>query len=121
MGYILTGIALILIAILSPFVIVYTTVKYAIKNNLETWYALMDKYNFTIAISLDQLGNVMFQELFNDILITKDAEMKFGDEDETISIVLAANYENDTLKTTGKILVYILELLDKGHIKNLTT
>lgn len=71
-------------------------------------------YFFLIALSLDQLGNVVMAELFNDILIKKNRDL-FGNPDETISSVLGKNQLNGTLKPLGKLLVNILNKIEKDH------
>ena len=73
-------------------------------------------YFKTIAIAVDQLGNVVMSNLLNDILI-KDYGYKFGDEDETISKVLGVNKANNTLLKTGKIVSSILNKIDKNHVE----
>jgi len=72
-----------------------------------------------IAVSIEQLNNKVCKELFNDILIKKEG-YSFGKVDETISSVLGRNILKGTLTTTGKILVKILDTLDKDHcVKNI--
>ncbi|MCF6349253.1 MAG: hypothetical protein L3J20_13320 [Flavobacteriaceae bacterium] len=41
-------------------------------------------------LSIDQMGNVAMQDLFNDIFTIKNG-YQFGNEDETISSVLGKN------------------------------
>ena len=67
-----------------------------------------------IAVSIDQLNNKVCKELFNDTLITKDG-YGFGKVDETISSALGRNVLKGTLTTAGKVLVKILDILDKDH------
>jgi hypothetical protein len=66
------------------------------------------------AISLDRFGNREFRTLFNKTLITANGH-QFGDMKETISGVLGKNERDNTLSKTGKILVWILDKLDKNH------
>ena len=56
-------------------------------------------------------------ELFNDILI-KIGGYKFGNRQETISSVLGKNQRSNTLTKAGKILRFILDVIDKDHCKN---
>ena len=67
-----------------------------------------------IAVSVDQLGNVICGRLFNDIMITKNWYL-FWDEDETISSCIWKNKKNGTLKFCGKVLDTILDAIDPGH------
>lgn len=52
--------------------------------------------------------------MFNDILITPDG-YKFGNFEETVSQVLGHNENSHTLTKTGKIIVKILNTIDKNH------
>ena len=74
-------------------------------------------YFLEIAIGIDHLGNIMMQHLFNQILIKKNG-YPFGFKFETISSVLGKNLERNTLKICGRILNYILNLMDKNHSLN---
>lgn len=66
------------------------------------------------AINLDKFGNREFRTLLNKTL-KLEAGHKFGDISETISGVLGKNERDKTLSATGKILVSILDKLDKNH------
>lgn len=72
---------------------------------------------FAIALSLDQLGNVVMKDLFNTIFITSDGH-RFGSEDETVSSVLGRNKKKKTLRTLGKALADLLNWLDRDHVEN---
>ena len=70
------------------------------------------------AIAIDQAGNVFCSELFNTILITNKAVVKFGDPDRTISAVLGyAQYFNRATKL-GNRLIIILDTIDHNHCYN---
>jgi hypothetical protein len=56
-------------------------IKISFKELLQRWH----QYFLKMAISIDQLGNLVLQDLFNDLLITTKSQHSFGDEDETIS------------------------------------
>lgn len=67
-----------------------------------------------MAISVDLFGNVAYSGLFNRYLLI-DGKYLFGSPYETISEVLGwAQHYNDLTKG-GKILVSILDFLDKNH------
>jgi hypothetical protein len=66
---------------------------------------------------IDQMGNVTMQDLFDEILITKD-DYTFGNVDETISSVLGKNERQFTLKGFGKALVKFLNFIDPNHALN---
>lgn len=72
---------------------------------------------FKIAVSIDQLGNVVCSQLFNAVLINNEG-YKFGDEDETISSVLGKNKVRGTLSWLGLGLSLLLDKIDKNHSEN---
>ena len=81
----------------------------------------VSQYFKAIALSIDQLGNVAFAGLLNDVLIDKTLlklAHNFGDEDETISEVLGWNKLTGALSKTGVILSNILNFIDKNHVDN---
>ena len=71
-------------------------------------------YFRSTAVNIDRFGNREFRALFNKMLI-KENGYKFGDIRETISSVLGKNQRDDTLSKWGKVLVWILDLIDKNH------
>lgn len=75
-----------------------------------------EKYFLSSAINLDRFGNYEFRTLFN-LTLKKKEGYKFGDFRETISSVLGKNQRDNTLSRTGKILAFILDVLDKEHCK----
>lgn len=75
------------------------------------------EYALKIAISIDQLGNVLMQHLFNLIWIKKEG-YKFGNRDETISSVLGKNKQLAMLTGFGKVIDKILDFIDPNHSLN---
>ena len=69
-----------------------------------------------MALSVDQLGNVVMSTLFNDLLITKYGH-KFGDEDQTVSMVLGVNKAMGTLTKLGKFIADVLNKIDPNHVE----
>jgi hypothetical protein len=110
LGFILLIISILLSVILLPLGWLYSlvTLRLSVKR--------LGAYFKTIAIAVDQLGNVVLSNLLNDVLINKNG-YKFGDEDETISKVLGINKANNTLLKTGKIISSILNRIDKNHVE----
>lgn len=110
MGLILTIIAWTLLGILGiPAIIVGVIYSLIIHKG--------NSYFHDTAISLDQLGNVVCQHLFNLILIKKNG-IRFGNPDETISSVLGKNNRDKTLTKLGQFFANLLNKLDKGHTDN---
>ena len=100
-GFLLMIIAIVLSAVLMPVGYLYTmiTFRFSVKKLGAYWKI--------IAVSIDQLGNAVCANLFNDLLIKKEGH-KFGDEDETISMVLGLNKASKTLLPLGKALAGLL-------------
>jgi 8-oxo-dGTP diphosphatase len=105
-GFILLIIALFLSVVVLP-------VAFAFQI-LTALFKAVDKYLFKIAKSIDQLGNVVCEHLFNVTLIKKNG-YKFGNEDVTISHVLGMNEKTNTLSFAGKGLACLLNTIDKDH------
>ena len=68
-------------------------------------------YFLELAISIDQLGNVIMQHLLNLIWIRKEG-YKFGNRDETISSVIGKNLKDGTLSSFGMLFSKILDTID---------
>ena len=66
------------------------------------------------ALSLDIWANKEFRTLWNTQLRIASG-YKFGRENETISSALGKNERDKTLSKKGKLLVKILDFLDKNH------
>jgi len=84
--------------------------------SLINWFVVDNKcgYFLSSAINLDKFGNREFRTLFNTFLILESG-YKFGNINETISSVLGKNERDNTLTQTGKIVVWILDKIDKNH------
>ncbi|WP_222984832.1 hypothetical protein [Flagellimonas meishanensis] len=75
------------------------------------------EFALQIAISVDQLGNVVMQHLFNALWISKDG-YAFGNRDETISSVLGKNKQLQTLTGFGRAIDGFLDFIDPNHSLN---
>jgi len=82
--------------------------------SLINWFFVKNKKGYfeSSAINLDKFGNREFRTLFNKTLATGH---KFGDINETISSVLGRNELTNTLTNGGKVIVWILDKIDKDH------
>jgi len=74
------------------------------------------KYLLNVAISYDQLGNVLGGPLFNTLL-KKPGGRPFGDADETISYVLGKNKRINKLTRLGKWIADGLNKIDPNHVE----
>ena len=68
------------------------------------------------AVNLDRFGNSEFRTLFN-LTLKKKEGYKFGNMEETISSALGKNQQNGTLTRTGRVLVWILDTIEKEHCR----
>lgn len=75
------------------------------------------EFSLKIAVSIDQLGNVIMQHLFN-LLWIKEGGYEFGNSDETISSALGKNKQLGTLSGFGKAIDKILDSIDSNHSLN---
>lgn len=99
--------AILLFTIFAPIGFLYTLIKLILNPKiLFDWF-------WHMAVSIDQTGNTVCQELFNDTLIIDG--YSFGNPDETVSGVLGKNKLSGSLTTFGKLLDNILEKLEKNH------
>ena len=111
--------AVVLSVLLMPLGFIYGIIRLWAKADFKKWFVKFGKYLFVIAVSIDQLGNVIMQEMFDDLLI-KPYGYKFGNEDETISSVIGKNKLMNTLTSAGKFLDWILNIFEKDHsVKNI--
>ena len=86
----------------------------------------MKQFFTSLAASIDQFGNTAFAALFNDLFLKKPLLVHgqsvyfFGNKDETISEVLGWNNQffHYNLSRTGRVLIWLLDLLDTDHCYN---
>jgi hypothetical protein len=109
-GLILFILSTFLASVIYPIGFVYSIVLTLVKSGYKT----LDDYLFNCALATDQHANVFLAKLFNDVMI-KTGGHKFGNPDETISSVLGKNKLIGKLSYFGKVLDFILHLLDNNH------
>lgn len=73
-------------------------------------------YFFSSALALDKYANRELRTLWNVTLRTSKG-YPFGNVEETISSALGKNERDGTLTWVGKVLVWLLDKLDKGHAR----
>ena len=102
-------VAVLLVVVLIPLALIVKVVKAIVTVGFDwSWF-------MRLAVSLDQLGNVIGDDFFNLLLIQDDLIAPFGDEDETVSSVLGKNYLADNLTMFGRMLRRVLHWLDPNH------
>ena len=115
-GFILLPISIILLISTGWMGLLYTLLVSILKP--LAFFKRMASFSMIIAISIDQLGNVILQDLLNKLFITKKSEHLFGNEDHTISSVLGENKKAQTLSLVGNRVAEILDFIDKNHVLN---
>jgi hypothetical protein len=118
MGVILFLVAQIVIVVLFPVGFIAGVVKSFYNHHFNTGLRNLDAKFLTLAKSIDKYGNVVCAELFDWALITKEAKVKFGRIEQTISAVIGHNEKAGTLTKTGKILVKVLNWIDPNHTQD---
>jgi len=109
-GFILLVLSVLMSIALYPIGWFYSIITFRCSfKKLNSWW-------FVMAVSVDQLGNVVMSTLFNDILITKSG-YQFGNEDYTISFVLGVNKKTGTLTKLGKFIADALNKIDNNHVE----
>lgn len=106
--------AIILSAILYPIAIATSLAKNFWKTKFGEGIRKMNRQLLEIATSIDANGNVVCDDLFNQILIKKDG-YQFGNRRETVSSALGKNQIKMTLTWMGSSLVWILDKIEKDH------
>jgi 8-oxo-dGTP diphosphatase len=117
-GFILFVISIALLVLTGWVGLAYTILTFLFRVRILGLLKGLNKLFLRMAVSIDQLGNVLMQELFNAILIKKESLDKFGSEDETISSVIGKNQKRGMLTGAGNALNWVLNKIDPGHSLN---
>ncbi|SFW76809.1 hypothetical protein SAMN02927921_04162 [Sinomicrobium oceani] len=112
-GVLLFAISIVLFVITCPLGFIYGLFYTAIQKSVRG----IGEYTLQMAISIDQLGNVVMQHILNLLLIKKGG-YKFGNRDETISSAIGKNIQLETLSGFGKLIDKILDFIDPDHSLN---
>lgn len=111
MGILLSIIAKVLFIALLPLAIIQTAIVRLFN------YKKLDSHFYNIALSIDQLANVVYRDIFKLVFIKEISVWDFGDPDLTVSYIIAKNKQHNTLTTAGLLLAWILDAVDKDHLK----
>jgi 8-oxo-dGTP pyrophosphatase MutT (NUDIX family) len=106
-------ISLALLAVTGPIGFIYGFFYTLIKGGIKG----LGEYLLKIAVSIDQLGNVMMQHLLNLLWIRKGG-YRFGNRDETISSALGRNKKLGMLTFFGRGIDSFLDAIDPNHSLN---
>jgi hypothetical protein len=118
LGTLLLLVAIVLYVPLGAIGLVVSVISLTIRAKFLGMLQYLDRLFYAMAVSIDQLGNVTCQHLFNLTLIKNDDRAhKFGDPDETISYVLGFNKRIGALSRFGYVIAAILNLIDADHVE----
>lgn len=112
-GVLLFFISVLLLLITGPLGLIYGLFYTLFKGGLKG----PSEYLLKIAVSIDQLGNVLMQHLLNLLWIRKGG-YPFGNRDETISSALGRNKKLGMLTVFGKGIDRFLDTIDPNHSLN---
>jgi hypothetical protein len=112
MGFILFIAALILTALISLVSFILTPIYYIISFKWRSGIKQLDKWFLTMAISIDQFGNVSCASALQLCLIKKGSPYIFGHEDDTVSYILAQNLEHYKLTKLGYLICLLINILE---------
>jgi ADP-ribose pyrophosphatase YjhB (NUDIX family) len=112
-GVVLFLISILLLVLTAPFGFIYG-LFYAV---FTKGFRGIGEYLLKVAISIDQLGNVLMQHLLN-VLWVKEGGYKFGNRDETVSSAMGRNRKLKTLTFLGKAADGFLDGIDPDHTLN---
>ncbi|MDC6352383.1 NUDIX hydrolase [Zeaxanthinibacter sp. PT1] len=112
-GLLLFSISVILMVITGPFGFLFGIFHSLFYKGIKG----LGEYLLQVAISIDQLGNVLMQHLLNVLWIRRGG-YPFGNRDETISSALGRNKELSRLTVFGRAIDRLLDLIDPNHSLN---
>lgn len=107
--------AIIIYFIVMPCAILHIIIKIIFTKQYSKLIEIFTYIFNTHALGIDQIGNGAFHIFFNDVFIKDKTIHPFGNIDETISSVLGRNKLINNLRIEGKILDFILSIIEKDH------
>jgi hypothetical protein len=118
-GLVLFVVATIPIRILTFVALVFTILYYVILPwNWKSGAYRFGKYMAHVALAQDQFANVSLHPVNNLIMVKKGTDCHlFGDEDDTLSYVIAMNRRKGTQSKFAKFWEWLLETIDPGHLE----
>lgn len=112
-GVLLFFISILLLLVTGPIGFIYGLFYKFIQKGT----AGLGEYTLKVAVSIDQLGNVIMQHLLDQLWVKKDG-YRFGNRDETISSAIGRNKKLGTLTGFGRAIDKFLDRIDPNHSLN---
>lgn len=117
-GFILFVVATIPIRILTGVALIFTIFFYVVTLRWKTGLHNTGKYYTKVALSQDQFANVSLSSINNLLMVKRGTDCHlFGDEDDTLSYVVAMNKNKGTQSNFAKFWEWLLEKIDPGHLQ----
>ena len=108
-------IAFVLFFTTAPIGFLYAVLRQSLAKRVHS----LSVYFLELALALDNAGNVLMQDVLNDVLLIKNENTYlFGNKMETISSVIGKNLVTHTLSPIGLLLNNFLHWIDKDHSLN---
>lgn len=118
MGFILFIVAIVLTSFVSVLSLVFTPIYYISTLKWKSGLKELNKWFYKVALSIDQTGNVLCAKTLQALLTKPLGAFQFGDEDDTVSYIIARNKNRNTLTAFGRFNGWILDKLEKNHLDN---
>jgi len=118
-GLFIFFIALIPTIIFTVIGIVFSFIFHLVVFKWKTGLKKSGTYFFKMGLGIDQFANISMSPLFNLIMFKKNSSSVyfFGDEDDTISYILALNFYSKNLNGFGTFWANFLNFVDEDHLK----
>jgi hypothetical protein len=113
--------SIVLIIVLGILGTIYTHLKAVIwvyRFGFVKTFQKLNGYYKWYGISIDQTGNVICQDWFNDWMLKDSKVYKYGSPDQTVSHVTGVNWKRDNLRLIGRLIGRFLDFVDKDHLEN---
>lgn len=120
MTFLLFIFAFVLVGFFFVVSVIFTPIYFFVTGRWRIGANRFFGYWLKLSISLDQFGNGSCGKFFTVALIKRSVRVNsfpFGNIDQTVSFVLAINHKLGTLNRLGLFFVWLLEKIDKGHMK----
>jgi hypothetical protein len=116
MGLILFILALALTSVIGALSLVVSISHYFITLKWTSGLKIINSFFYRLALSVDQFANVICAVPFQKLLTKGLNAHEFGDEDDTLSYVIAMNRNTDSLTRLGRFTGIALDFFEKDHL-----
>lgn len=114
MNYLLLLISALLALTFIPIGIILTII--ILLKEPKTFFSNLSQQAWNIALGIDKWGNLALKYPLNEYFIQSNG-YKFGNIEDSISGICGQNKKDNTLKSLGKGLCWILDKIQKNHVE----